>query len=196
MLFKSNLQTDKGKNGWTIIELITIGTYSEFHPSQTFSLNFTWILQKWILLVSFCRGRNWGYAPVSDWVRNQTPSTGSLNLWAVMLCTPNEGKWRWGGGRENLYILFFLLKPFKKTDRTKEECVFYMHDSLPPSDEVPQKLSFYQSWRDRIGGALVMEWMVEKNGGDQRSFYAEKIPNLEQSPPVHFISQKAGSAAC
>ena len=41
-----------------------------------------------------------------------------------------------------------------------------------------------------------MEWMVEKNSSDQRTFYAEKTPNLGQSPPVHFISQKVDSAAC
>lgn len=98
-----------------------------------------------------------------------------------------------GRGEGKTFTCFFsLLQPFKKRDGTKEECVFYMHDSLQPSDEVPQKLSSHQSWRDRI----VMEWMAWKNSGGQRTSYAEKPQIWGKALLFILISQKVDSAAC
>lgn len=118
------------------------------------------------------------------------PGPGSLNLWAVTLCNLNEGEWRWGGvGKIFKLGSFSSLQPLKKRHRTKEECTFPMHNSLQPSDEVPQKLSSHQSWRDRIGWAQCWnEWL--KRTAETKELFMQRNPKSGANPSCSFYLTK------
>lgn len=94
-----------------------------------------------------------------------------------------------GWGKSFNSLLSPPCNPWKKRHRTKEECTFSTPNSLQPSDEVPQKLSSHQSWRDRIGRAQRRNEWLKRTAETKELFYAEK-PQIWGKALLFILSHK------